>query len=430
MELPQQETLFRLTSDLTDLMPRGGAGLLNKVVHGLLDTPEAHRRFAARNEHALEHVGEVRCVLVLADIHLGDAVFLQAVVTGLRDFFPEAEIHYAASAAAAPLLRGNPEISRLWPIYHGAPLPSPSDLLAVEKLSRFAHFDLVVNCCPFFVPGNPIPPDLPVLDFTSHAPHLLRNERTGIEPNHFLYQTQLFLHDALGPRFPAVRQAPIPGVTLSLDDPDREQAEEFLRSMHWSADTPVLMINADTASRFTRPPFAMLRRLVERLAALPVAMLVGEGHTDPGVGRRLIRDLASSTSGQLRVVPASMGVGTYAALTDLVDVFVSGDTGPLHWAAARKRSANGGREYRNRTAVVSLFGATPASMSGYDSVRPGFLPAWQDAPSATFISDPGCRNITCLNKLYKTCRVARCFDGMGEAAVFEFVQSQVAACAV
>jgi len=93
-------------------------------------------------------------------------------------------------------------------------------------------------------------------------------------------------------------------------------------------------------------------------------------------------------------------------------VFISGDTGPLHIAAARKVSPTGRHPVRNRTAVLSFFGATPARLSGYDSSQPGFLAANQDAPSWTFVSRSPCRNITCLDKLYKTCRVVRCFEGL------------------
>jgi hypothetical protein len=66
---------------------------------------------------------------------------------------------------------------------------------------------------------------------------------------------------------------------------------------------------------------------------------------------------------------------------------------------------------------VSVFGATLPRMSGYDSSRPGFLAGNQDAPSWCFHVASGCHNITCLNKLYKTCRVVRCFEAIDVDAV-------------
>jgi hypothetical protein len=82
----------------------------------------------------------------------------------------------------------------------------------------------------------------------------------------------------------------------------------------------------------------------------------------------------------------------------------------------------GRHQFRNWIAVLSFFGATPPRMSGYDSFRPGYLPANQDAPSFCYQAVSPCRNVTCLNKLFKTCVTPRCFehvdvDGLAGQAV-------------
>ncbi len=68
-----------------------------------------------------------------------------------------------------------------------------------------------------------------------------------------------------------------------------------------------------------------------------------------------------------------MPLDAYAALIDWSDVFVSGDTGPLHMAAAWKKARKEGHVFRNRSGVVGIFGATPPRLSGYDSLRWDFL---------------------------------------------------------
>ena len=110
------------------------------------------------------------------------------------------------------------------------------------------------------------------------------------------------------------------------------------------------------------------------------------------------------------MVPTSLSIDGYCALIDFTDVFISGDTGPLHMAAARKMSKSGNFKFKNKTFVISIFGATPARMSGYDSKNPLFPPANQDAQSRTYVSESPCRNITCVNKMAKTCQVVRCFE--------------------
>jgi heptosyltransferase II len=421
MDMPMQKALFGLSSRLTDRLPEGGARLLDATVIPILTSPELERRFTAYNEEALHRAGNPRRILVLSDIHLGDAVLCQSMVTALRDFFPEAEIHYVVSRAAACLVAGNREITKLHAPYTGGPVPSDSDMHAVRQICREGSFDLTVNACPFFTRGRPLPHQMPVLDFSRHAPYLLRNEQHPSEPNHLLYQAQVFLHRTLGRRFHPVRTERPRGVRLVLSEEARRDATAFLQSPSWPVRGPLVLLNPDTASPFTRPPFSFMARLMERLTSYPARLLIGEGHTDRGVGRRLIQLLPSTARSRVRLVPTTMKAETYAALTDLVDVFVSGDTGPLHWAAARKETASGRPFHRNRTFVVSLFGATPARMSGYDSSQAGFLPAWQDVPSVTFVSGPPCRNITCLNKLYKTCRAPRCFEGLEADLVFETI---------
>ena len=105
-----------------------------------------------------------------------------------------------------------------------------------------------------------------------------------------------------------------------------------------------------------------------------------------------------------------MGVEAFGALIDAADVFVTGDTGPLHLAASRKYSRTGHFPFRNQTAILSFFGATTPRMSGYDSFQPGYLDSNQDAPAWCYQADSPCRNISCLNKLYKTCKTVRCFE--------------------
>jgi hypothetical protein len=136
-----------------------------------------------------------------------------------------------------------------------------------------------------------------------------------------------------------------------------------------------------------------------------------------GIGQRLKALMPSRFISKVKLIPARLSLEAYAAVIDLCDVFISPDTGPLHIAAARKYSRTGRYEFSNRTAVQSYFGATPPRMSGYDSSQRGYLPANQDAPSWCHEAASACRNITCLNKIYKTCRQVRCFEDVDIAGM-------------
>jgi hypothetical protein len=164
-------------------------------------------------------------------------------------------------------------------------------------------------------------------------------------------------------------------------------------------------------------PETMQADLLRALGEDGAFLLIGEGITDPGLGRRLRDGLPAAGARFSAVVPAAFPLEVYAALIDHCDLFISGDTGPLHIAAARKRTKDGPERFVNRTAVFSVFGATPPRMSGYDDLRPGFLPSGQDAPSVTFISGSPCRNATCVNKMLKTCSPPRCFASLDVLAI-------------
>jgi ADP-heptose:LPS heptosyltransferase len=417
MNLQLQKTIFELTSSLTQYAPNKGARFLDHTVHALIQNPATKASFRRKNLSTLRKAGALRRVLILCDIHLGDAVMLQGFPTAIRDYFPKAETHYVVSRSAAPFVMDHPDISHLHALYQGKPLPSKEDHQKVRDLIRGGGFDLILNACPFLTPGQPLPRSGPVLDFLTHAPRLVENEVHPTQPNHFLYQSHRFLADLLGEFNPPQRGSFIRGARIFLTDADFDAAEGFLENLHWEKGRPVVLLNPDTASPFTKPPEDFCATLLARWTAQRIHVLVGEGHSDPGMGQRLISSLPLHLRTQAALVPSALPATTYAALTDMVDAFVSGDTGPLHWAAARKISRTHHRNFSNRTSVFCLFGATAPSMSGYDSKAAGFLPAWQDAESRTFISTPPCRNLTCMNKLYKTCVPPRCFEGLHASTV-------------
>ena len=76
---------------------------------------------------------------------------------------------------------------------------------------------------------------------------------------------------------------------------------------------------------------------------------------------------------------------------------------------------------RNKTSVVSIFGATDSRTYGYDSHLRSHIPANQDAPSKVFLSKAPCRNITCINKWGKSCRIIRCHMGRNPKEISHYI---------
>jgi ADP-heptose:LPS heptosyltransferase len=363
-----------------------------------------------KNLATLQAVGKFEKILVIPDIHIGDALMMQAAVSAFRDFFPGARIDYVVKKSVACLIEGNPDISNLYPYFTGSIFPLPADIENVQKLIQENQYDLCYNCSPFFDGSSLFPKGLPILNFLSAAPHIMRNDlqQTGI--NHCLYQCYDLPRRLLSTFLSPPRTQLLAGVPITLADQAFEEARAFLREKNIDPNLPLLFMNPDTASVFTRVPFEKQVELLKRLARMGPPVLLGTAFAMKGIEEKLIERLDAEEKAKVIFVPTSMTLDGYNALIDSADVFISGDTGPLHMAAARKFSRSGNRQFRNKTFVVSIFGATPANVSGYDSANPRFLPANQDAPSKTYVSESPCRNVTCVNKMYKTCKTVRCFE--------------------
>jgi ADP-heptose:LPS heptosyltransferase len=411
MTKPELEArLFKASSLLTDHFPRAGARLLDGAVRSVVGNPLVAGAYARRNQKIVRSVGAFRSFLVIADTHLGDAVMAQSSLTALRDFFPDARIDYVVNKTAASLIDGNPDVSTMLPIFSGGIFPSRDNVDALHEITRAGSYDLCINFSPFIEDEDIAQPGQRILRFMSHTAQLLRNENDPEAINHFIYQGYAFVRNLLMTVAPPVRNDAFRGVRTTYSDRAIEDARSFVRDCGIVPGRPVILYNPDTAGRFTLMPFETQVALLARLAELDATILMGVGLTEAGIGHRLRDTLGENHRQKVRMIPAGMALDTYGALIDSADVFITGDTGPLHIGASRKSSRTGQRAFRNHTAILSFFGATTPRMSGYDSTQHGYLAANQDAPSWCYQAESPCRNISCLNKMLKTCRSVRCFD--------------------
>ena len=412
-----QRALFEETSRLTGRFPRAGSRFLDWTFRPLAGSPLLSALLARRNRRVVRALESFRNFLVVPDIHIGDAVMSQSALTALRDFFPDARVDYVVNRTAFPMIEGNAEATRVLPFFANGSFPSAADLSALRNLIQDERYDLVLNFCPYINDRDIGFPGTGLIDIMSHAPAIARNERRPSVINHFAFQTYGFTFALLSLVAAPRRPKAFPGLCLNVGDAAVEDARRFAASAGLPAGIPIVMFNPDAASPFTRLPDEKLARLLAAIARLDAAILVGAGHTEPGIGEHIVATLSPSLRSKAILVPASLSLEAYTALIDLCDVFVTGDTGPMHLAAARRSSRSGRHDFRNRTAVLSIFGATPARMSGYDSFQPGYLPANQEAPSWSYTAGSPCRNITCVNKIFKTCRDVRCFDDVDAEAL-------------
>ncbi len=428
MNLRFQRIFFAGTSRLTDAFPSLGGHLLDSAIRPTYGSRMLSGALEKRNRRIMKRVKVFRRILVIPDIHIGDAVLEQSTLIALRDFLPDAEIDYVVNRAAAPLIEGNPDATRVIPVFSNGRLPSSTDIASLRETIQGGRYDLCLNFSPFMERKDLAAPGQPLISFMSHSPTIVRNENDPAEINHFSYQMYRFVRGLLSMVAQPVRTENFRGVRTTYSDEAIESALRFSKTGDLSHGSPVIMVNPDSSIRFNLIPFehqAALLGLLARNTPPDVAILLGAGHTEAGIGERLAATIPSPLRSKIRIIPPSMPLEVFSALIDSADVFISGDTGPLHLAAARRYSRSGRHQFRNRTAIMSLFGATVPRMSGYDSSQPGYLPANQDAPSWCYLAGSRCRNITCLNKMFKTCATVRCFEQVDTADLANVITSHI-----
>jgi ADP-heptose:LPS heptosyltransferase len=419
----QYKKLFQFTSAVTDLSPKAGARFLDILFRNLLGNSILLKIVTEQANRKVRRAEKFNRFLVASDLNIGDAVIALTSVDALRKIFPSAEIDLLIKKSTEKFVEGNPDISNLYPVYMGAPFPTESDLSTLAHLAGSKDYDLIINFSPMI--EDKIFGKRNVVNFSIMAVEMVRGEGYEEAINNVSYQGYKFIekifHDSVPPGF----GDRFSGANIYLPDKAVESASDFLSGHDVSREKPIIMFNPDASSRFTRMPFDVQSDLLKRLADFDCDILLGAGHIEKFIGYELIYSLPAEISQKIVIVPSSMEIDVYAALIDFADVFITGDTGPLHLAAARKFSRDSGKSLRNKTAVFSVFGGTPPRIYGYDSKTPGFLGANQDAPSRAFISKSLCRNITCINKMAKTCKEVRCFKPLDHDEIISVVAGYI-----
>ena len=404
---------YKLINLITEVSPKNGAKLIDRFILSIVGNPTIGRIFFTRDVAVLKRTKHFERICVIADVHIGDAIITQSAISALRDFFPEARIDYIFNKTAESIIAGNPEISNSWPIYasSGLPYPSEPEVGAIKNIVRESGYDFILNLCPF-LPAKKINPTGMVMNHLGLVISIAQAQKNFKAKSHMIFQIHQHLHSILEKIKDPEKREGFQGVDIHLSDSAREQADKILKNDDLDPETPKNFFNPDASTPFTKIPLDIQASLLKELVKLPCHILMGASRSEPGVEDKILRGLPISDQKKITIIPATIPLDTYAALIDLCDIFITGDTGPLHIAAARKIPKSGGHKFRNKTAVISIFGATPPRIYGYDSNQPGFPSANQDAPSRTYITPSSTRNLTYIVKKYIAADERSFFDNL------------------
>lgn len=399
------------SSYLTNCCPKFG----KCVTNGIIKLFYGNRIFLyysyKRQNKTIKNRNNTNSILIISDLNIGDAINIQVACQTLKQLFPKSEIHYAISKKAYPFIEPNPDIYRTYPVFSGNAFPTDEDIFKLKDLAKRTDYTLIFNFCPFFDSLTFNGLHKRVLNHYPLTMEIAYNELKTGNVNHlrkriFDYLTTLF------PKEARKNEVYYKDVPVFIDKDALNSVKFFLIKKGLFGNNGLVLFNPDASSPYTRLPLNMQVEMIHGLLGSGVNhLLISSGFVFKNVENEILNHLDNKDKRKCTVVPKSFSLSQYAALVDCCDVYITNDTGPMHLAASRKKDLQA-TLLRNKTAIYSIFGATPARIYAYDSTNSKYLPAPQDAPSRVFISGSICRNITCINKLSKHCSTVRCFDGL------------------
>lgn len=386
------------------------------------------RSLAGREFESFESLNRCDRVLVVADVNIGDALLIHPAVSAVRSALPTAEIHYVVNRTVAPLVAGDPMVSRTHGVLRGDPEAPEATSGRILDAVGATPFDAAFVFSPFVDGRTARRLARCTVSATTLAVHILRAV-AGRRPAAVPIQVAEVVRAALA-RAPACRgtstKQPHPA-RVFLSTASSQRAEEFLAEARFDSEHPPVFVNPDTSNHSTFLGVDNLADLCRRLVRSPrvSGVVLGRGFTYRGVEEEILGRIAPPDRGDIALAPASLPLMDFAALVDRCDAHISGDTGPMHLAAARKFTGDGGFPLRNRTTVVNVFKATDPRIYGYDAA-PAMADAGQDRPARAIEVAPPCKNLVCsLQRLIDTCPADRCHDALDMARVAQAVEDGV-----
>ncbi len=408
------QTFDRLTDSFPSTVPR----LVQPALLATLGNGLFYSGLRARGQEVIRRHSPVESILIIADAGIGDALVLQQGVVTLRQIFPRTRIDYLCNRNAAHLVARMPAADHVYGLLEGNGATSAPVYDRIRALLEAVPYSIVLNFSPFLA-DECFPPGTPLVDlYVPFGSYIVRLWRSEEAVRHMSSALTAFLFELFEKE---QRGSGTITNAIYLSDQALEAARSFLIRHHLLMAERLVLFNPDSTSRFTRIPLPIQDRLLRALVESEETnmVLLAEGGSTPGAGHDIFTRLPTGLRYKVLVLPP-LPIDVYAAVLDACDLFLSGDGGSVHIAASWKISASGRYELRNRTSVVSIFGATDAQMYGYDSRAPGYLAAFQRAPSKVFVAPAPCRNITCVDKLHKTCAVVRCFSGLAAEPISQY----------
>jgi len=316
-------------------------------------------------------------ILAIVFKFLGDVVVSIPALRALKEARPEVELHVLVAEEAHPLVKTLPWIDRAWALPRTRGRARLRDTWPMIRALRAEKFDLSIDLI-----GNDRGAFLTLA--------VGAREKLGLHAPKGFFGRRYFYHEAL-PEAPG-------------DWHETKRHLHFLRKLGVAAEAPLALelhadpaLQDDAAKILPRPTIIAHVSTSKPLKEWPQAhwselakLARADGHeivfaSGPAARERDSLRTLGEISPEIPQLPPIKDLGLYLAVLARASLLVSGDTGPMHFAAALG------------TPTLSLFG--PSLIHQWAPQAP--LARWLQAPSCTCSAhQESCTATThCLNRL-------------------------------
>ncbi|MBI4530903.1 MAG: glycosyltransferase family 9 protein, partial [Candidatus Latescibacteria bacterium] len=273
-----------------------------------------------------------RILIVRKDRRLGNLLLLTPLIEVLRRSFPTAYIACLVDETCADLLRGDPRVNALITIRSDRLFWNPFALRRLLKHLSLERFDLAIDTSHMhsFSLGSAL------LTYGTKAKFRLGYDRGKshrfltlcIPPtDHDIHESDIHLNllrSIVGEIYPT------PPMRIFLDNDGRLFARKYLAIKGITADTVVVGLHIGGHGSKQLPPRFLLT-LIDALHAEPdVKLVLFYGTDDVFMLRQIEQRIRESSVTYIEPLPLRQ----FAALVEQCDLFVVGDTGPMHLSVA------------------------------------------------------------------------------------------------
>jgi predicted lipopolysaccharide heptosyltransferase III len=295
---------------------------------------------------------EIRVLLVRLR-QVGDVALTTPAIHAVRNRFPAAHIAYVVESAAADIVAVNPHLDEVIvaPARHG--MARVGEELTLVRRLRAGRYDLAID----FHGG----PRASMLTWLSGAPERIGYDVVG---RGWMYTTRIARPRELRPRHSVENQwdllAPLDigppdanafPIEIPVDPAAERRVATRLTQAGVNGSERLIVIHVSASSPFRRWPADAFVAAIADLACAGVErrILVTSGPSEIDAANRIIADARARVGGAEAERILQCGEFSLAELRALVEraaVYIGGDSGPLHLAAA------------SRAPIVALYGPT------------------------------------------------------------------------